>query len=87
MSECQIGDKHHIIPQSLWGTEIVKLTIREHIFAHELLAFIYRQQNNNKAFFNMLMSLEMMVDSKSVQRKRMEKIYHKSRLSINQKNR
>ena len=80
LSDQQIGDKHHIIPRSLGGTEIVKLTIREHIFAHELLAFIYRQQNNKKAFFNMLMSLEMMVCEKSIQRRRMQKIYHKSRL-------
>ena len=80
LSDQQIGDKHHIIPRSLGGTEVVKLTIREHIFAHELLAFIYRQQNNRKAFFNMLMAIEMMINGKSIQRKRIGKIYHKSRL-------
>ena len=42
--QTEIGDNHHFIPKSAGGTETVRLTIREHIFAHELLVMIYRQE-------------------------------------------
>lgn len=35
------GHNHHIIPRSFGGTETVRVTIREHIFLHELLVKIH----------------------------------------------
>ena len=42
--QTEIGDHHPFIPKSAGGTETVRLTIREHIFAPELLVMIYRQE-------------------------------------------
>lgn len=46
------GENHHIVPVSEGGLDvennIVRLTVKEHIFAHQLLARIY---NDNKMWF------------------------------------
>lgn len=82
--QTEIGDNHHFIPRSAGGTETVRLTIREHIFAHELLVMIYRtEEPDNTMLFNMLMSIERMCGGNSSQISRMDKVYHKSRIVEN----
>ena len=82
--QTEIGDNHHFIPKSAGGTETVRLTIREHIFAHELLVMIYRQEEpDTNMLFNMLMSIERMCGGNSSQITRMDKVYHKSRIVEN----
>jgi hypothetical protein len=50
-------EKHHIIPQSMGGTNIseniVRLTAKEHFVAHHLLWKIYRNPQMTKAFMLM----------------------------------
>lgn len=49
ISETEYGEKHHIIPRSLGGTDepnnLVKLTAREHFICHALLAEIYESES------------------------------------------
>lgn len=74
------GENHHFIPKCMGGTETVRLTIREHIFAHELLVMIYGFEEYDKnILIKMLTAIERMCNLKSQQMTTIGKIYHKSR--------
>ena len=51
------GEKHHIIPKSMGGTDskenLVRLTAREHFIIHWLLKKIYKNKQMTYAFFAM----------------------------------
>ena len=54
-------ERHHIKPKCMGGTETVRLTIREHIFAHELLVMIYGFEEHDKnSLIKMLTAIERM---------------------------
>ena len=55
------GENHHFIPKCMGGIETVRLTIREHIFAHELLVMIYGFEEHDKnSLIKMLTAIERM---------------------------
>ncbi len=59
-------EKHHIIPKSLGGTEVVLLTGKEHFICHLLLCKMTSGQNKYK----MINALIRMAFSKSKEQKR-----------------
>lgn len=62
------GELHHIIPACLGGTEMVKLTAREHFICHLLLTKMLEGQNKRKMIHAAWLMANMI--SKNQQRKR-----------------
>ena len=50
------GHNHHIVPKCLGGKETVRLTVREHIFAHELLVMIYKDKPSHRTTYNRMLT-------------------------------
>jgi len=73
-------EEHHIIPKSFGGTETVYLTVREHIFAHELLVLIYKDSDYCK--FRKMLSALNVIYNKNSQQLRKVKTHSKPLASI-----
>jgi hypothetical protein len=73
LSEGEYGEKHHIIPKSLGGSNkkdnVVKLSAREHFICHALLAEMY--ERDSVEWIKMNLAFKMMnLASKSHDRNR-----------------
>jgi len=57
LDECEVYERHHILPKKLGGTDdesnLIHLTIREHFIAHWLLWRIYRNRETAFSFYIM----------------------------------
>jgi hypothetical protein len=69
LDETEYGEKHHIIPRSLGGSDevqnLVRLTAREHFICHALLAEMY--EDGKTEWYKMNLAFEMMRFSNTTQ--------------------